>query len=267
MRATQVSRQSVENAISELIEKNIIDQVTLAKHRTQAEFRPIYALGLLGERVNLALHVYKNTMSSRRKKSVAPAMEVSKASEKTVSRSLDTISTTSTNKYDTYKSTKIDVERWNVILNYLDDDVKKLLEPGPNYEERFNKLECQGTSPQVIGEFMARQKWSKAHTIGGLFQSFLDELLGAKRASESASKPRHCGECDPVTRQFPELSTGHDGKETYDCLTCHPNQVRLRLRLSEPHKSNVLELSSKGKELPGPPNGLNLDNAFKSIAE
>lgn len=266
-KATGVSRQSVERAITELIAKNIIDQVTLGKPGTRAHYRPIYALHLLGEPVNLALHVSRNNESSKRKKSVALAMEMSKASVQNESSTLSTISTTSIEKYDKYENGGIDVERWNVILNYLKDDVKMYLEPGPNYERRLDKLERKGTTPQAIGRFMAQQNWSTSYNIGGLFQSFLDQLLGVKKASESSSMPRNCGECDPETRHMNEQSLGEDGRLTYECLTCHPNQVRLRRRLAEPRKSNVLELPSKDKDLPVPPNSINFDTGFKSVNE
>lgn len=269
-KATGVSRQSVERAISELIAKNIIDQVTLGKPGTRAHYRPIYALSLLGEPVNLALHVSRNYGSSKRKKSVALVKEMSKASVHNESSTLSTISTTSIekyDKYDKYELKEIDQERWNVIFNYLKDDVKKYLTPGPNYEERFDKLELQGITPQAVGEFMAHQNWSIAFSIGGLFAYFLDVLLGVKKGSKSSCMPPHCGECDFKTRKFPEPSIGFDGKETYDCLVCSPTQVRLKNHLAEPHKSNVLELSSKNKELPGVPNSLNFDTAFRSVNE
>lgn len=267
MRDTGVSRQSVERAISELIAKNIIDQVTLGKPGTRARYRPIYALSLLGEPVNLALHVSRNKGSSKRKKSVALAKEMSKASVQNESSTLSTISTTSIEKYDKYENSAIEREPWNVILNYLKDDVKKYLTPGPNYAERIEKLERKGITPQAVGEFMAHQNWSTAFSIGGLFEYFLDVLLGVKKGSQSSCMPPHCGECDFKTRQFPEPSIGYDGKETWDCLTCSPAQVRLKNHLTEPHKSNVLELPSKNKDLPGVPNSFNFDAAFKSVNE
>jgi hypothetical protein len=267
MRDTGVSRQSVERAITELIEKNIIDQVTLGKPGTRARYRPIYALGLLGEPVNLALHVSRNNGSSKRTKCVAPGMEMSKAIVQNESSTLSTISTTSIEKYDKYENGEIDQERWNVIDNYLKDDVKKYLTPGPNYEERLNKLERKGITPQAVGEFMAHQNWSTAYGIGGLFEYFLDVLLGVRKVGQSSCMPPHCKKCDPITRQFPEPSIGYDGKETWDCLTCSPTQVRLKNHLAEPHKSNVLELPSKNKKLAGALGSLNFDSAFRSVNE
>lgn len=266
-KATGVSRQAVERAISELIAKNIIDQVTLGKPGTRAHYRPIYALSLLGEPVNLALHISRNKGSSKRKKCVAPGNEMSKASLQNESTELSTISTTSIKKYDKYEPKSINLERWNELLSYLEDDVKKFLHPGHNYEQRLNKLERKGISPEAIGEFMAHQNWSTAYSIGGLFAYFLDGLLGAKKGSRSSSMPPHCGKCHPLTRQFPEPSIGYDGKETYDCLTCSPVQVRLKNHLAETRPSNILEFPMGIKRSPEPPNSINFDTGFRSVNE
>jgi len=206
-------------------------------------------------------------VSSKRNKSVALALEMSKASVQNVSSALSTISTTSIDKYDKYKNSEINRERWNLILNYLKDDVKKYLTPWYNYEERLDKLELQGTTPQAVGKFMAHQNWSTAFSIGGLFAYFLDVLLGVKKGGQSACMPPHCGKCDLITRQLFEPSTGHDGKPTYDCPTCRPAQVRLMNRLAETRTSNILEFPMGIKELAGAPNSLNFDSAFKSVNE
>jgi hypothetical protein len=266
-KARGVSRQSVERAITELIEKNVIDQVTLGKPGTRAQYRPIYALSLLGEPVNLALHVSRNKGSSKRKKCVAPGTEMSTAGVQNESSTLSTISTRSIEKYDKYRNGEIVPERWKVILSHLKDDVKMYLEPGPNYERRINKLERNGITPEAVGEFMAHQNWSTAYTKGGLFEYFLDVLLGVNKGGQSSCMPPHCGQCDPKTRQFPEPSIGYDSKETYDCLVCSPVQIRLKNHVNEPHKSNVLELPSKNKVLPGAPVRLNFDNVLKSANE
>ena len=120
----------------------------------------------------------------------------------------------------------INVERWQVIMNYLSDDTKRRINPERNSEELLDELVRQGYRLSAIGEYLERVNFSIAPKVGGLFIHKLEQLAGVKSERKS-SVLEWCGKCDKESRQFLEPST-INGVETYDCPTCSPHADQLK---------------------------------------
>lgn len=236
-----VSRQSVNRALKELKGGGIIDQPKAGYRNQRAEFRPIYHLKRLSDSDKPALHIKENKESGSQLESDVPVIKKSKASDTKVSGSLVPISTLSNSKYVKYD---IDEIRFNQLLEYIPKEFRSYIKPGMNYEKRLNELERKGTPFKAVGDYLAKQNWYGAGSKGGLLTHFLDVLLGVKKVGESSSMPKWCGGdyCDEATRLWPEASIGKDGKLTYECDKCHPNQlVKNDFKLSpSPEISEVL---------------------------
>lgn len=221
---TGVSRQSVSRAIKELKDGGVIDQPKAGYRNQRAEFRPIYHLMRQSVSDNPALHIKESKESGSLVESDVPVIRKSKASDTKVSGSPVPISTISTSKYDKYSINEL---RFNELLNYIPKEFRSFIKPGVNYEKRLDELERKGTPFKAVGEYLAKQNWYSAGSKGGLLTHFLDVLLGVKKVRESSSMPKWCGGdyCDETTRLWPEPSMGRDGRLTYECNKCHPNQL------------------------------------------
>jgi len=79
--------------------------------------------------------------------------------------------------------------------------------------------------------YLSRQKYHHAYKIGGLIISLLQELSGNKTNYFEGIK--WCLKCAHSTRTCDERSPGVDGKDTYECPNCHPNQVRVKNQISK----------------------------------
>ena len=215
VKATGVSRQACEKAITDyLIPNKLIDRVTIGKPGSRAEYRPIYTLNALGEYVNPALHVSKVYKSRKVADNVKATGTMSKAGLPKESSSLNTISTISNHKYDK-------------LITLLPSDIGQYIKPGKNLDKLLDKLVDQGMSLEAISAHLSGKKYSDRHTIGGTTITHLEALCGVQRPTGK----EWCGNCDKSTRQFVERSPGVDGKNTYECPTCHPNQIRIKQRL------------------------------------
>jgi hypothetical protein len=128
--------------------------------------------------------------------------------------------------YRDYKDYKYDInqERFNKILNAIPKEFRIFIDSGTNYEIRLDKLELQGTTLEAICADLAKQNWYGAGSKGGLLSHFLDALLGDTKAKKN-SPMKWCGECDEVTRTFPEASYDCDGKAYYECGRCSPKGI------------------------------------------
>ena len=215
VKATGVSRQSCEKAITDyLIPNKLIDRVTIGKPGSRAEYRPIYTLNALGEYVNPALHVSKVYKSREVADNVKTTGTMSKADLPNETSSLNTISTIINHKYDK-------------LMTLLPSDISQYIKPGKNLDKLLDKLVDQGMSIEEICAHLSGAKYSDRYSIGGTVVTHLEALLGVKRPSDN----EWCGMCDDGTRQFVVVSPGVDGKDTYQCPTCHPNQIRIKQRL------------------------------------
>lgn len=120
----------------------------------------------------------------------------------------------------------INFERWQVIMSYLSDDTKRLINPARNSEVLLDELVRQGYRLTGIGEALERVNFSTAGKVGSLFIDKLERLAGVKSARKS-SVLEWCGKCDEKSRQFLEPST-INGVETYNCPTCSPHAEQLK---------------------------------------
>jgi hypothetical protein len=214
MSATGRKRNTCNTAIESLITNKVIARVTIGKPGARAEFRPIYTLEALGESVSNTRHVSKVYKPRKRVESVSSALAKCPENEHKVSLPQDTISTISNHKYDK-------------LITLLPSDISKYIKPGKNLDKLLDKLVDQGMSLEAISAHLSDKKYSDRYTIGGTVITHLEALCGVKRPTGN----KWCGNCDQSTRQFVEVSAGVDGKDTYECPTCHPNQIRIKQRL------------------------------------
>ena len=233
MSATGKSRQAVNKALKELIDNGLIVRVTIGKPGQRAEFVPIYTLKALGISVNNALHKFKVYKPRKVANNVNKASTMSKQDLPNESIKVNSISTISNNKYGKYNK-----ERFDEFIELLPKDVSKYIDPGSNLDEALDELMAKGMSLETVCEHLSRQKYDNAYKIGGLVISLLKELSGNKINHFESIK--WCKKCPHSTRTFVERSPGVDGKDTYECSTCHPNQIRIKERL----KINAIRLDN-----------------------
>jgi hypothetical protein len=217
MSATGRSRQACNTAIESLITNGLIVRVTIGKPGSRAEYLPIYTLNALGESVKNALHVSKVYKSRKVADNVKTTDSMSKDNLPNESSALNTISTISNYKYDKYDK----------LMTLLPTDISKYIKPGKNLEHLLDKLVDQGMTLEAISAHLRAQKYSDRWTIGGTVVTHLEALCGVKRPRGD----EWCGRCDESTRQYLESSPGIDGRDTYECPKCHPNQIRITHRL------------------------------------
>ena len=142
--------------------------------------------------------------------------------------------------YREYKDYKYDIdkERFDKFISLLPKDVGQYIEPGANLDKELDESIAQGMSLETVCEHLSRQKYDHSYKIGGLVIFYLQELNGNK--SNLFESIKWCRKCAHSTRTFVERSPGVDGKDTYECPTCHPNQIRIKERL----KINAIRLDN-----------------------
>ena len=231
--ATGVSRQACNTAINQLIKNNLIIRTVIGKPGSQANFLPIYTLNALGINVNNALHKAKVYKPRKVADNVKSPDIMSKADLPNESSALNTISTISNHKYGKYNK-----ERFDEFIELLPKDVSQYIEPGSNLDEALDKLMAKGMSLETVYAYLSRQKYHHAYKVGGLVISLLQELSGNK--TNYFEDIKWCTKCAHSTRTCDERSPGVDGKDTYECPNCHPNQIRIKERL----KINAIRLDN-----------------------
>ncbi len=229
MSATGKGRNACNTAIESLIKNNLIVRITIGKPGSRAEYRPIYTLNALGESVSNTRHVSKVYKPRKPADNVTITSTKSTEDEHKELLSRDTISTISNHKYDK-------------LITLLPSDIGQYVKPGKNLNKLLDKLVDQGMSIEAVCAHLSGKKYNDRYTIGGTVITHLEALLGVKRPSGN----EWCGNCDQVIRQFVEHSPGVDGKDTYECPTCHPNQIRIKQRLkSDEHLDTMLKKISE----------------------
>ena len=136
-------------------------------------------------------------------------------------------------KYDKRKKPRfeVNVERWSVISSKLDPYVVKKWVHTPESEHLLAViLERPGMTVTVLRDLLGALNFSTSDSNTGLLMNFLRIEAGAKGANKSHHKATWCGNCEKVSRTYEVEGPGNDGKLTYDCPTCHDNQVRIRER-------------------------------------
>jgi len=219
VKATGVTRQACNTAIESLIAEKLIIRITIGKPGSRAEYLPIYTLNALSESVNPALHVSKQYKPRKLAEHVKSKTVMSKADLPNESSRLNTISTISNHKYDK-------------LISLLPKDISQYIKPGKNIDRLLDKLDDQGMSIEAVSAHLSKQKYSDRHTIGGTVVTHLEALSGLNKPSKNRFKSEWCRKCDLNTRTFEQSSPGVDGKDTHQCPNCHPNQIRIKERMS-----------------------------------
>ncbi|CAN2202887.1 hypothetical protein MCEGKSH29_00806 [Candidatus Nanopelagicaceae bacterium] len=134
---TGFSRQAISKAIEELISKGIIIRVEIGRPGQRANYVPVYALGLMGDYVNISLHKSKHYKGKKVTESVSPDSTMSKQDLPNVSTGLDTISSTS------ITSNNRNEDRFNRLIELLPKPLK-CLQPGANLDALLDDLYVKG---------------------------------------------------------------------------------------------------------------------------
>lgn len=217
--ATGKTRQACNTAIELLITKKLIVRVTIGKPGSRAEYVPIHTLTALGISVKNTLHVSKEYKPRKVADNVKKINTMSKATLLNETSSLNTISTISNHKYDKF-------------ITLLSKDISQYIKPGKNLDKLLDQLLDQGMSLEAVCAHLNGQSYGDRYTIGGTVITHLEVLCGQRKVSGNRFKSKWCSKCDLNTRTFAESSPGVDGKDTYQCPTCHPNQIRVRDRIT-----------------------------------
>jgi len=218
VKATGRSRQACNTAIEALIGKGLVARITIGKPGSRAEYVPIHTVSALGISVKNTLHVSKQYKSRKLADNVKNTNLMSKEDLPKETSSLNTISTISNHKYDK-------------LITLLPIEISQYIKPGKNIDKLLDRLVNQGVTIEAVCAYLSRKKYSDRWTIGGTVVTHLETLLGDKRPISNKFKSAWCGKCDESARQFVEVSPGLDGKDTYECPTCHPNQIRIKERM------------------------------------
>jgi len=152
---TGFSRQAISTAIEELIAKGFIIRVEIGRPGQRANYVPIYALGLLGDYVNHALHKSKTYKGKKVTDSDKSDLAISKQSLPNVSTVLYTISNTSSESNNRKK------DRFTEFLHLLPTQLQGLTQ-GANIDEPLDRLEAKGVPLQVTVSRITEQPFTGA---------------------------------------------------------------------------------------------------------
>jgi hypothetical protein len=166
------SRQAISKAIEELIAKGFIIRVEIGRPGQRANYVPVYALGLLGDYVNISLHKSKNYKGKKVTESVSPDSTMSKQSLPKVSTGLDTISSTSN------ESNNRNRDRYTVLIDLLPTALKGL-QAGTNLDALLEALEAKGGSLKVLADHLNDHDYTGATSLNAVLFNRLRTYIGA----------------------------------------------------------------------------------------
>jgi hypothetical protein len=152
---TGFSRQAISKAIEELIAKGFIIRVEIGRPGQRANYVPVYALGLLGDYVNVSLHKSKHYKVKKVTESVKTDSTISKQSLPKVSTGLYTISSTSSESNNRNK------DRFTDFLHLLPTHLQGLTQ-GTNIDEPLDRLDAKGVPLQVTVSRITAQPFTGA---------------------------------------------------------------------------------------------------------
>lgn len=152
---TGFSRQAISKAIEELIAKGIIIRVEIGRPGQRANYVPVYALGLLGDYVNVSLHKSKTYKGKKVTESVKTDSTISKQSLPKVSTDPYTISNTSSESNNRNK------DRFTEFLQLLPKQLQGLTQ-GANIDEPLDRLDAKGVPLQVTASRITEQSFTGA---------------------------------------------------------------------------------------------------------
>ena len=155
------SRQAISKAIEELITKGFIIRVEIGRPGQRANYVPVYALGLLGDYVNISLHKSKNYKGKKVTESVRPDSAMSKQSLPNVSTGLDTISSTSNTSNNRNR------DRYTVLIDLLPTALKGL-QAGMNLDASLEALEAKGGSLKALADHLNDHDYTGATSINSV---------------------------------------------------------------------------------------------------
>lgn len=172
MRWTGKSRQANNDAIEELILNGIVIRVEIGRPGNQANFVPIYALGLLGDYVNHALHKSKNYKGKKLAVSDKPASPMSKESLPNVSTDLYTISNISNTSNNRNR------DRFTVFIDSLPIALK-CLEPGTNLDALLDVLEAKGGTLNALAGHLNEHDYTGSNNLNAVLFNRLRTYIEA----------------------------------------------------------------------------------------
>lgn len=236
LRAIPKSRSTIQEALKELLEKGLIIQ----KQKGYRGFRAEYVPTFIFRTYELESVGIPDTNEIVTVEDVSPLPEVSDVTTFVKSPVLpqkvsglpdafNTLHTLHTSKY----VSKVNVERWNVVISEIPKDLHRFIKTGSNYEKSLDQCEANGMTPSAIKRAVGKINYENAYKVGGLLNDVLQGLAGVKRASKSRSRLEHCRRefCNPVTRTFPEASE-INGRMDYRCDRCNEDLVEETKRLN-----------------------------------
>ena len=158
---TGFSRQAVSKAIEELITKGFIIRVEIGRPGQRANYVPVYALGLLGDYVNISLHKSKNYKGKKVTVSDSPDSTMSKQVLPNVSGQAYTISNISNISNNRNK------ERFTVFLDLLPSALK-CLEPGPNLDALLDVLDVKGGTLKALAGHLNEHDYTGSNNLNAV---------------------------------------------------------------------------------------------------
>jgi hypothetical protein len=158
---TGFSRQAVSKAIEELITKGFIIRVEIGRPGWRANYVPVYALGLLGDYVNISLH--------KSKKYKGKKVTVSDSLDSTMSKqvlpnvlaqayTISNISNISNNRNE---------ERFTVFIDLLPSALK-CLAPGPNLDALLDVLEAKGGTLKALAGHLNEHDYTGSNNLNSV---------------------------------------------------------------------------------------------------
>ena len=158
---TGFSRQAVSKAIEELITKGFIIRVEIGRPGQRANYVPVYALGLLGDYVNISLHKSKNYKGKKVTVSDSPDSTMSKQVLPNVSGQAYTISNESNISNNRNK------ERFTVFIDLLPSALK-CLEPGPNLDALLDVLDVKGGTLKALAGHLNEHDYTGSNNLNAV---------------------------------------------------------------------------------------------------
>lgn len=182
------SRQAISKAIEELIAKGFIIRVEIGRPGQRANYVPVYALGLLGDYVNVSLHKSKHYKGKEIADSDKSVSTISKQSIPKVSTSLYTISSTSSESNNRNK------DRFTDFLHLLPTHLQGLTQ-GTNIDEPLDRLDAKGVPLQVTVSRITAQPFTGAGNPYSVLISRLNafsmetpDLVAERKLSEDQNR-------------------------------------------------------------------------------
>ena len=200
------SRQAISNAIEELIVKGLIIRVEIGRPGQRANYMPVYALGLLGDYVNNALHKSKNYKGKR--------VTVSDSLDSTKSKQVlpNVLSKAYTISNESNISNNRNMERFTVFLDLLPSALK-CLEPGPNLDALLDVLDVKGGTLKALAGHLNEHDYTGSNNLNAVLfkrlRTYIETLPDRKVTEENNRALRNQLEEMERNKATPEQRAEH----------------------------------------------------------